>query len=207
MAKTKQKGMSTFAIIFILIVVIAGGCTFGFFAWKTDMFSKPFKLADDTFSITIDGSKIADGQSINQVANVLKVDCATTNADEYNVKIIPYVTKENSFDFTVDGSLYSFAGIKNTKADFADMFDVKKYNSFFTLNTSKKTMISVLNKIYKGEIKIPACTADCYFTLVVVYKDGTSVRINLNGAVGNDTAADNTGAVDGVALDKGEVIF
>ncbi|GHW02805.1 hypothetical protein AGMMS50249_5910 [candidate division SR1 bacterium] len=96
----------------------------------------------------------------------------------YSVKIVPNVSGDKDFDFTVDGLYYSYGG----ETDLTSAFDLKQYDDYFTLFVDDTmTMKKVLEKLYTGKtVVVPDNVLnDDYFTIVVSSYNGKStVYIN-----------------------------
>ena len=114
---------------------------------------------------------------------------------DYIVKIIPNITDEIDFDFTVDDEVYSFSAFE----DFTEYFDIKVYDDYFTLNVPN-SIDSLLQLMYPDtDIVIPELSNKLdYFTLIVTSYNGESVvKFNFNIYV----------EVEGVILDENVVVF
>ena len=200
----EKKGKSTVGkvISYILVILLVIGLI-GFFALFTNNFTDDFK----TFYIEYDGEWIISNKSeyVFETDKGLRFDCKYTFVDMskdeplgFNVKVIPNITDETNFDFTVDNQMYAYIGEK----DLTAAFDIQLYDRYFTLNIPKSTsMQTVLGKIYDGknvEIVDELNSDQYYYTLCISsYNEKVSYMINFKFSVG----------VTGIELDKDSIIL
>lgn len=199
MAKKVSKILGYILIALILVGVVGG------IAFFTNGFTDEFK----TFYVNIDNNKFLDSNSnIKFVLNEdMRFDVAYTfgafnkeHNNEYSVKVVPNVKGDNDFSFTVDGQAYQFSYEK----DLTKAFEIKKYDTYFTLNLKHTKLQEVLSKVYVDKAVVVAdfVPVDCsYFTLLVTSYNGKS-------QLTFDLPAEMLYTiVTGVELDKNEVTF
>lgn len=130
-----------------LLLAVAGIIVF--FAYFSNGFTDDFK----TMYI-----KINDKNIVTTTNNFLKIPVAKetrfdvkytfsgiTQNSGYNVKIVPNVTEETSFDYKVGDQTYAFIGVE----DMSKAFAIKKYDNYMTLSIPKDVRIKqVLQKIH-----------------------------------------------------------
>lgn len=97
----------------------------------------------------------------------------TEEASGYTVKIIPNVTKETNFDYTVNGENHSYSEIE----DLTVYFDISKYDDYFyfAANMDLPAMLSLIhgNKTVSG-VPVTLDNNSSYYTLIVSSADGKS---------------------------------
>lgn len=196
-AKKSSKVVKSISFILVLLAMVI---FIGFFATFTNGFTSDFK----SFYVENDGEQL-----LNNVDNVailkdteMRFDCKYTfgflnkkQPKGYNVKVVPNVSQNNDFDFSVDGQLYAFGA----EPDLMCAFDIVFYDNYFTLKLTK-TMQEVLQTVHSGKTVVAPnnyLKVD-YFTLVISSYDGKSV-VNIGMHYFID--------IDNIGLDKGGIIF
>lgn len=200
-----KKKVLTFGkvLTYVLLLLLVVGMI-GFFALFTNGFTSDLK----SFYVEFNGKKILTQN------NNLALDCdkelrfdikytfdvfagKDSEPKGYSVQIVPNITAETNFDFTVDGQIYSFAGEK----DLTSAFNIVEYDTYFTLNLpSTLTLQQVLQAVYGNAKTVTVDNAKSnlkYYRLVITSYDGTvSYSIFFNPYY----------AVISVTLDKEEII-
>ena len=98
----------------------------------------------------------------------IKFDFFNKNTDKfgYTVKILPNVTKETDFTFTVNGITHTYS----KQSDLTKGFDITLSETYFTI-TINKTLSEILSEIYLNEpvTDVPEAikSGNDYFLLVV----------------------------------------
>ncbi len=185
-------------ITYILIVLAAVGII-GVIARFTGGFTTDFK----TFYLTVNGTDVmttSDGYVITP-NDPLTVDVKYTfasgedEAQGYTVKVVPNQVKNEDFDFTLNGDVYSFQAEKDLTAGF----DIEYGDNSFIIK-SKGNLTDTLKAVYPS-YEVGDCEDKGYkdmFTLVVTsYNGKSSVMLNFTVA----------SKVSGVTLDQEVIKF
>lgn len=115
-----------------------------------------------------------------------KYTFASNEADKhkgYKVQIVPNVTNETNFDFTVNGQIYSFGAEK----DFTSAFEIEYGKTGFTINNYGLRVDKILQSIYDGQtVTVPEIKSEkVYFNLVVSsYNEKQTIILGLRFAEG-----------------------
>lgn len=185
-------------ITYILIVLAAVGII-GVIARFTGGFTTDFK----TFYLTVNGTDVmtTSGGYVITPNDPLTVDVKYTFAsgeDEtqgYTVKVVPNQVKNEDFDFTLNGDVYSFQAEKDLTAGF----DIEYGDNSFIIK-SKGNLTDTLKAVYPS-YEVGDCEDKGYkdmFTLVVTsYNGKSSVMLNFTVA----------SKVSGVTLDQEVIKF
>lgn len=164
-------------IAYVLIVLTLVG-VIGVIAKFTNGFTSDFK----TFYITIDDKDImttANGYVLDK-EEPMKVDVKYTFSSSdnevsgYSVKVIPNNIDGKDFDFTMDGSIYSF----QMEEDLTDGFIIEKSEDSFTI-LPKGDITDILRAVYP-EAEIEDCKGNTYpdmFSLVITSYNGESTVV------------------------------
>ena len=120
MKKQMNVGKTIAVIVCVFLLVLAVGSI----AFFTNGFTSDFK----TFYVESDGKRMLsdyDNYIMKQDAEnkfVVKYTFGAVNKDisGYTLKIVPNVSHDNDFDFTVDGEIYSFGA----EEDLTKGFDI-----------------------------------------------------------------------------------
>lgn len=122
----------------------------------------------------------------------------------YHVKVMPRITEETDFTYTVDGTQKKFSDLPA----LTNTFNVVAEEGAFTLkaNGDLPTIIaSLYNAIYTVEgVPNAANTGKAYFTLVVLSADQTEsveIHLKLTGEEERDPE------VTGITVSPGEIVF
>ncbi len=205
-----KKGVRTFTnlIIWILVILLLVG-VFGFIYKQTDGLESSLK----TFCVEYEdeeilneklGLRFACGNTYNFGVN-RKLDLSLGDSDEksvdYTVKVLPSVTDDTDFSFTLrgvfgDSKLYKFSEV----GDLTECFDIKtEYDGFsitvpdsFEKMLGKKEVFSDYEIVIDDEINF----LNDLFVIEVVSNDGQAVHLYF----GFDR-------IDKIILDKTELIF
>lgn len=185
-------------IAYVLIVLAIVGI-FGIIAKFTNGFTSDFK----TFYVTIDGKDVmttTNGYVLDK-EEPMKVDVKYTfsSADAevsgYSVKVIPNAALDKDFDFTMDGSIYSF----QMEEDLTNGFIIEKSDDSFIIQP-KGDITDILRAVYP-DAEIDDCKENTYpdmFSLVITSYNGES-KVVVNFAVIVEPT--------GVSFDKEVIIF
>ena len=181
------------AILVIAVIVSVGSFLYKF----TNGFNEELK----TFYVTINDKKVissANGYTVSpksgltvKVKYIIKAPESTDK--QYSLKITSNYDKENNFDFTVDGKIYSFG----TGEDYTAGFDITYGNDYFILKP-KGYINDVLGAVYTDK-QLSDCTNkefDDMFTLTVYSYNGES-SVTVSFTIKH--------IVTGISLDKEEV--
>lgn len=164
-------------IAYVLIVLAIVG-VIGVIAKFTNGFTSDFK----TFYVTIDGKDImttANGYVLDK-EEPMKVDVNYTfsspdaEVSGYSVKVVPNSVKDKDFDFTMDGSIYSF----QMEEDLTDGFIIEKSEDSFTI-IPKGDITDILRAVYP-DAEIDDCKDSTYpdmFSLVITSYNGESTVV------------------------------
>lgn len=110
-------------------------------------------------------------------------------ANSYSVVIVPNVTAETDFSFTVNGLEYPYSGEK----DLSRGFELTCYDNAFTINTDEDyTLESVLSKIW-GTDNVTVSEHDTFplYKLVVTSSSGEKIEILLSFYIMSITLPEN----------------
>lgn len=178
--RTNGKIGKVFAYVFLLLVIAA---IIGFIVHFTNGFTSDFA----TFYVQVDDTMYTDIgvvelQNYEPVRFETKYTFKQGNEKHrgYNMKIVPNITDETNFDFTVDGKVFSFAG----ESDFSKVFDIKRDEVGFEIINKKLSMEKILQSMYAYKNVAFDCTFDMenkiYFNLVVSsYNEKQEIVIGL----------------------------
>lgn len=196
---SNRKATSAFKILSYIILALVLVFVGGFLFTYTNGFSSDFK----TFYVEHNGQKIMTNINNYVVSTNEKTRFNVNytfgflNKSEpkaFNVKVVPNVSNNNDFDFTIDGKTYAYFG----ETDLTSCFCIEIFDGYFTLQ-SPKNMQELLQMLYpdKTVVSPKDYLRGDYFTLIISSYDGNStLYIGFNFYVG----------VLGITLDK-EVIY
>lgn len=176
--KTRRRiSTATNAIVAIFIVLLLLGVV-GFFAFFTNNFTSDFK----TFYVKVRGETILNDKEHYEISvnEEYRFDIGYTfgffNKDQklgYHVKIVPNITDETKFDFTINGEKYGYEG----ETDLTQGFDVKQYDDYFTI-TATKDLPDILQSMYPNKTLTDVPNAinsgQDYFMLLIYSEDETT---------------------------------
>lgn len=190
-------GISKIISYFFIVLVVISVC--GFLAFFTNGFTSDFK----TFYVSVDGNDIlttTNGYVIT-TDKEMQVDIKYTfgslakEVSGYSVKVIPNSITGKDFDFTIDGSAYSYQAEKDLTAGF----EIVKSENSFTIKP-KGGITEILAAVYP-QSEIGECRSNAYedmFCLIVSsYNNEKSVTINFSVIE----------KISGVQLDEEVIIF
>lgn len=126
------------------------------------------------------------------------VNYTFSDGKSYSVQVLPNVTDETEFEYTVDGEAYKYSDIK----DLTDVFKVRLYDDYFTVQMPED-MSQVMQVLYKDkDVELPDgidLMTTPYFKLIVKsYNEKDEVTIMLTRAIIH---------VDGLEIAPEEVSF
>ena len=183
---------------FVVLILITS-C--GLIAYFTNDFTSDFK----TFYIETNGtthlSDTADILLSPDAENRFDVKYTFSLLNEenngYTVKIVPNISNDNDFDFTVDGEVYSFGA----ESDLTNCFDIVYYDDYFTINGDFR-MQNILESLYPGsEVCVNAedvnWSVDNFSLLVYSYNEEALISIGFH----------NHCPVDRVELEPNSITF
>ncbi len=184
--------------IFLILIIVGCGIAAAYFAVKTDGF-KPFYCVingEDVFSAKSELLITKDQPLEIAIKYPLSKFSKTTKG--YSVKVVP-ADADESFDFTVDDELYSFA----YERDLTAGFHIDKQENGFTI-MPKGDLRVILGSIYPDstvEVRLEQCDFEKdLFKIVVSSSDGkTNINISFRILPTIDTTY--------ISLDKEEIVF
>lgn len=184
--RTRQRiSSATNAVVAILIVILLLGVV-GFFAFFTNGFTSDFKtfyvnVRDKTIMNDTDGYEIVFKDEYRfDVKYTFGFMQKENEKLGYHVRIIPNITDETDFDFTVNGQTFKYSN----ETDLTQGFEVTLYDDYFTLEANKD-LPEILSDLHLGSpvTGVPSAI-DCgidYFTLVISSEDkSTELAIDFN---------------------------
>lgn len=188
-------------ITYILIILLLVGAIAVFFKF-TNGGTTGFK----TFYVEANGKTYLGGEKMPLPQGETRFETKYLFSDNrsdkhkgYTLKVVPNITEDTKFYFSVDGDdiPYPFEYEK----DLTKGFDIKMDETGFTVTNNNMTMESVLSKAYDGKaVKIADYGVDytkVYFNLVVSSYNGekdivigllfnvpsTGIKLNTNGII------------------------
>lgn len=176
--------------IFVLIAVLA--CSVVFFYRYTNGFADEFKtlyVAYDGYVFSTDDEIILarGGEYSFKVGNSLSF--LIDDDFDYTVYIVPNITAETNFEYTVDDETYTYEKLYYDY-DITSAFNVQITDSGFTFETPR-TMFSLLSSVYgstdidisaDGWDIVPGWDKTAYFSIIVSAYGGSSDLIELYGS-------------------------
>lgn len=182
------------ALTLLIILLIIAAAALGATAYFTDGFSiSVFNSNNVDFYICVDEQEYRTGGGIEiEASSDARIE--VKNGGAYTVEIKPIAA--SNFDFLLDGKL---AGFTPADVNYTSAFDVQRYDNYFTLNTTRRTMQQILEQVYVGHTvtDIPTLPTDSYFELVITSAAGEKIVIELV----------NIGVNYVISLDKTEIVF
>ena len=185
------------ALFYIALVLVIAGIA-GFVLKLTNGGTDTFKF----FYLTNEkGDVYGSTDKVRLACNKetkFSVQYTFSDSKGYSVQVLPNITDETEFDYTVDGEEYKFSDIK----DLNDAFKVKQYDDYFTVQMPED-MSQVMKVLYaEKEVELPEgidLMNKPYFKLVVKsYNEKDEVTIMLTRAIIH---------VDGLEIDPEDVSF
>ena len=182
----RNRRVSFLDIVVGLLIFVIFFSVVGFFSFFTNSFTSSFK----TFYVKVNGKTIMnDGEHYEIVTYVnyrfdVKYAFGFMQKENeklgYHVQIIPNITDETKFNFTVNGDKYGYEG----ETDLTQGFDLILYDDYFTL-TAKKDLPDILSDLYLGSrlTGVPNAidSGKNYFTLIIFSEDkSTKLSIDFN---------------------------
>ena len=185
------------ALFYIALVLVIAGIA-GFVLKLTNGGTDTFKF----FYLTNEkGDVYGSTDKVRLACNKetkFSVQYTFSDSKGYSVQVLPNITDETEFDYTVDGEAYKFSDIK----DVTDAFKVKQYDDYFTVQMPED-MSQVMKVLYaEKEVELPEgidLMNKPYFKLVAKsYNEKDEVKIMLTRAIIH---------VDGLEIDPEDVSF
>ena len=168
--KTLYKNSPRFNIILYIVIALVAIAIVGVIIALTNGGSV------QSFYVTIDDKNIMEadydyilkqGESKNVKMNFLSID--EDNGD-YTVTIVPTLNAENDFDFTADGTVYSFQQMP----DYTDGFTIKKTDEGFSISP-KGNLESIIEASVGADVEeLNAKSYDNMFTMIISSADEKS---------------------------------
>ena len=189
----KRNGSKLYSILSILLIVAVLLSVVGVIMRYTNNGSTDFAL----FYVAYDGQDIMtdttvslnDGETATFVPkysadDIMHAVGQTTETKDYNVKILPNITKETSFTYQVGDSNYRFAKLADT--DFSEAFHLKKEEKAFSIKVDEFTIENVLSVQHENKpVTLPENFdyKQSYFNLIISsYDEKNSVVLGLKPA-------------------------
>lgn len=199
---SKSKGtMKWSKVISYIVIVLVMIAVCGLLAYFTNGFTSDFK----TFYVTVEGEDVLTTKSGYEITpnKSMTVDVKYTfgalsqQVSGYKVKVVPNSVAENDFDFTLDGSTYSF----QAESDLTAGFDIEYGETSFTIKP-KGGLESVLQAVYPNSV-LDVGEAETYddmcMLIITSYNGETSVSLLFS--------IDNLKNVKTITLDKEAIVL
>lgn len=168
--KTLYKNSPRFNIILYIVIALVAIAIVGVIIALTSGGSV------QSFYVTIDEKNIMEAdydyilkqdESTNVKMNFLSIDEDNSN---YTVTIVPTLNAENDFDFTADGSVYSF----QQTLDYTAGFTIKKTDEGFSIQP-KGNLESIIEAAVGSDVEeLNAKSYDNMFTMIITSADEKS---------------------------------
>lgn len=168
--KTLYKNSPRFNIILYIVIALVAIACVGVIIALTSGGSV------QSFYVTIDEKNIMEAdydyilkqdESTNVKMNFLSIDEDNSN---YTVTIVPTLNAENDFDFTADGSVYSF----QQTPDYTAGFTIKKTDEGFSIQP-KGNLESIIEAAVGSDVEeLNAKSYDNMFTMIITSADEKS---------------------------------
>jgi hypothetical protein len=168
--KTLYKNSPRFNIILYIVIALVAIAIVGVIIALTSGGSV------QSFYVTIDEKNIMEAdydyilkqdESTNVKMNFLSIDEDNSN---YTVTIVPTLNAENDFDFTADGSVYSF----QQTPDYTAGFTIKKTDEGFSIQP-KGNLESIIEAAVGSDVEeLNAKSYDNMFTMIITSADEKS---------------------------------
>lgn len=188
--KSKIISIITWVIVLLLLVGAIGAIIHFTGINKDDITD----IVKPVFRVEYDGKVYkADTENVIDLPQSGQARFEVKGTNKYTVIIAPNVTAETDFDYTVNGKTYPYGGEK----DLSFAFDLKKYDSAFTLSADNDySLESVLSKIW-GVDDISVNEHDNFplYRIVVTSSNGETIEMLFGSRV------------DGVIISPDKIIF
>lgn len=168
--KTFYKNSPRFNIILYIVIALVAIACVGVIIALTSGGSV------QSFYVTIDEKNIMEAdydyilkqdESTNVKMNFLSIDEDNGN---YTVRIVPTLNADNDFDFTADGSVYSF----QQTPDYTAGFTIKKTDEGFTIQP-KGNLESIIEAAVGSDVEeLNSKSYDNMFTMIITSADEKS---------------------------------
>lgn len=175
----KRTGSKITYIIIVVAVLAVLLLVGGFIARFTNNFTSDFK----TFYIEYGGKTITsdktDIEFVRSEPNRINVGYSlgflNKEKGNYSVEVLPNVTDETDFDYSVNGKNYKFSEI----TDFTEYYKIEKFDDYFTF-TMWDDVDGILDMMYNGDnvAGIPDLKGTNLLKLVIYNEDKTA-KINI----------------------------
>lgn len=175
----KRAGSKITYIIIVVAVLAVLLLVGGFIARYTNNFTSDFK----TFYVEYGGKTITsdktDIEFVRSEPNRINVGYSlgflNKEKGNYSVEVLPNVTDETDFDYSVNGKNYKFSEI----TDFTEYYKIEKYDDYFTF-TMWDDIDGILDMMYHGDnvAGIPDLKGTNLLKLVIYNEDKTA-KINI----------------------------
>lgn len=189
MARQKNSKIKEFILwlIMVLLLLIVIAFTARLSNCFTDELKTFYVQHDDYIFATTDEFELTGGKEYSfDVKYVFSNIDKDVNTD-YTVEILPVITDETAFDYTVDGVRHYYTDV--TDKDFGAAFNLQKYDGYFTIE-APATMQVLFEKLYAGQtVELPQLNARelSYFKIQVTSHDGsktTEISCYLQASIG-----------------------
>lgn len=175
----KKIGKAITCILIILLLVGALGFLLRFTNGGTSELRTFYvKNGKTLYTLSVGNYSFAEGDELR--FDVRYTFAASDDVKGYSATIVPNVTDDTEFEYTVDDGLY----IYSDDLDLSSAFGMERHETYFTFTIPLDiTMESVLSSVYPTEsVTVPDdvnVQTNYYFALIVKSYDGSdSVRIN-----------------------------
>lgn len=175
----KRAGSKITYIIIVVAVLAVLLLVGGFIARYTNNFTSDFK----TFYVEYGGKTITsdktDIEFVRSEPNRINVGYSlgflNKEKGNYSVEVLPNVTDETDFDYSVNGKNYKFSEI----TDFTEYYKIEKYDDYFTF-TMWDDIDGILDMMYNGDnvAGVPDLNGKNLLKLVIYNEDKTA-KINI----------------------------
>lgn len=170
--KNSNAGSVVVSILSILLVVAIITFVFKF----TNGFNEDLK----TFYIEHNGKQIVstDSKMVFDVESEHRFDCkyfSNPDNNSFNLKVVPNITKETDFNYTVDGKSHKWSEVE----DLTSCFDLDKQANYFIISfPADFSMQSVLNSLYPESKVIISDTLSLYQYYYTLHVSSYNEKIN-----------------------------
>ncbi len=170
--KSNNAGSVLIAILSLLLVIAVVGFIFKF----TNGLNEDLK----TFYIEHNGKQIVatDSQMTFDTESEHRFDCkyfSNPDNNTFNLKVIPNVTKETDFSYTVDGKSHKWSEVE----DITSCFNLDKQANYFIISfPTDFSMQGVLNSLYPESEVIITDTLSLYQYYYTLHVSSYNEKIN-----------------------------
>ena len=169
----KNKFLSVVAVVAVVIVIFLA---IGGLARCNSVKDKVNEIISPSFSVEFDGKKYKGDENYICLPNKGKAIFNVRNGGDYRVEVLPNVTDETDFNYTVGDKVYPYSG-ENLTTAFIDNKQIFS-DKFFIDCSQNMSLRSVLSRIWGGaEITVTAPIGVCFYKLVVTSSNGETVTL------------------------------